>query len=262
MEINKMISAFSNRTIQDAIDSFIVELNDDITNSVRAYLDKLPDKELFLIQEFLSKVLNLCYNEKLYTMDTASDEQFLVDSLTEEERFLLKQFALYFSGRLSIGINLELLKKVYKLDDDKFIRLNVVYSTLLTFDEEVEMDFVNRLMTDPEYDLMIRSWSIAFFKKADNPYEYIDNIEEDWAEARVPRLKRLAINDEDNPKFKKAMAYRLIDLAVIYLYKKSRNFDTLLDEDKEIINNTFIDFKAFSEYKKNMMKDLIKKILL
>ena len=124
------------------------------------------------------------------------------------------------------------------------------------------MDFVNRLLTDPEYDFMIRSWSLAFFKGASNPYEYNDNIEEDWAEARIPRIKRLSINDDDNPKYKKALAYRLMDLVVIYLYKKSRNFDTMLYDDKEIIKNTFIDYKAFSETKKNMMKDLIQKIIL
>ena len=217
---------------------------------------------MLLIQDYLSRLLNLCYNGELYDMEIIPEEQQLIDSLNEKQRFLLKQFALYYSGRLSIGINLELLKKIYQIDNDKFIRLNVIYSTLLTFDEEVEMDFVNRLLTDPEYDFMIRSWSLAFFKGASNPYKYNDNIEEDWAEARIPRIKRLSINDEDNPKYKKALAYRLMDLVVIYLYKKSRNFDTMLDDDKEIIKNTFIDYKAFSETKKNMMKDLIQKIIL
>lgn len=261
MDINKIIFAFSNRTIQDAIDSFIIEQNDDITNSVRAYLDKLPKKELLLILEYLSKLLNLCYNCKLYNMEIIPEEQQLIDSLNEKERFLLKQFALYYSGRLSIGINLELLKKIYQIDDDKFIRLNVIYSTLLTFDEEVEMDFIDRLLTDTEYDFMIRSWSLAFFKGASNPYEYQDKSSDDWSLAKVPRIKRLSIDDETNPKFKKAMAYRLIDLVVIYLFVRDRGIETLTDSDKEIIKNCKGDYELFSDNKKAMIVDIKQKII-
>ena len=148
-------------------------------------------------------------------METEEADASLINNLSQKELFLLKQFALYFYGRLSIGPNFDLLKMIYKLDNNKFIHLNIVYATLLSFD-----DFSNKLLTNPEYDLMIRSWSLAFFRKASNPYEYIDNVEEDWEEARTPRIKRLSINDEENSKYKKAMAYKLLDLCVIYLFKK------------------------------------------
>lgn len=261
MEIDKIIEVFSNRTVKGAIDNCIIELNDNITNSTREYLETLSDDELKSIQEFLDKLLNLCYNCKLYDMPVLAEEQKLIELLNDKDKFLLKQFALYFSGRLSIGINLELLKKIYQLDDDKFIKLNVVYSTLLTFDEEIEMDFINKLLTDPEYDLMIRSWSLAFFKGASNPYEYQDKSTDDWSMSKLPRIKRLNINDESNPKFKKAMAYRLIDLVVIYLFVKDRGKDTLKESEIEIIKNCKGDYEAFSDKKKEMIEDIKQRII-
>ena len=58
------------------------------------------------------------------------------------------------------------------------------------------------------------------------------------------------------------MAYKLLDLCVIYLFKKSRSIDYITAEDKEIIKKTNIDYEQFSETKKNMMTNLIEKIIL
>ena len=262
MEIDGIINSFKERTIQSIIDNCLIELNDEITNGVRDRLKEFSNDEIISIKALLERILNYCYNCKLFDMETEEADASLINTLSEKELFLLKQFALYFYGRLSIGPNLDLLKKIYKLDNDKFIHLNIVYATLLSFDEEIEMDFANKLLTNPEYDLMIRSWSLAFFRKASNPYEYIDNVEVDWEEARTPRIKRLSINDEENSKYKKAMAYKLLDLCVIYLFKKSRSIDYMTTEDKEIIKNTNIDYEQFSETKKNMMTNLIEKIIL
>ena len=173
---------------------------------------------------------------------------------------MLKVSLIYYIGRISSNINLDLLKKVYYLDNNKYIKLDVAFSTLLTFDEEIELYSVNKLYPGSEYDKMIRSWTLAFFKNANNPYEYVDNEEDDWEKARTPRIIRLGINSDKNPKYKKAMAFRLLDLQIIYLFLANRkNYKLSLDE-KETINNTFIEYELYSKEKVEILKDLIIKI--
>ncbi len=102
---------------------------------------------------------------------------------------------------------------------------------------------------------------MAFFKNSINPYEYRDKSEDDWTPAKTPRINRLKINEKENPKFKKAMAYRLVDLVIMYLFIKNRGKSSLTNEEKEIINNASVDFEYYSENKKQIINDFKKKIL-
>ncbi len=260
-KIEKVIFGFKERTVEKAIAGFTIETDNELTDKVRAYLDTLNDDDIKAVQAFLNKLLNLCYNGQLYEMDMVPNEVEMINSLSEEELFLFKETIIYFSGRLSIPANIDLLKKAYYLEDNKYIKLNITFATLGSFDEEIELDFVRRIIPDNEYDVMIRSWTMAFFMNAANPYEYRDNAG-DWTAAKMPRIKRLAINDEGNPKFKKAMSFRLFDLVVIYLFLESRKGDTLTEEEKGIVRDALIDYQLYSQEKKQLMSDYKQKILM
>lgn len=260
-EYEKIITAVSKRNIQTAIDGFSVDLNDELTNNVRSYLDSLSIDELKEIQQFFNDLLNLLYDEKLYESKVKEADKLLIRNLNEKDKFKLKETVIYFSGRIPLKVDLDILKKVYYLDDNKYIKMNLTYSTLSTFDEELELDFVEKLTTIDEYDEMIRSWTMAFFKNINNPYEYKDRVEDDWTKAKTPRINRLAINEKENPKYKKAMAYRLLDFVVIYLFLRNRKNNSLSEKEKEIINNSFIDYELYSENKKNTIRDFRKKII-
>ena len=260
--MDKMIKAFSTRKLQNAVDGFVIELNDDNTNKVRNYLDKLPKEELIKVQKFLNTLLNICYSGLLFKEENTAEEIHLFNSLNKKQKYLFKQTIIYFLGRLPIDIDLNILKQAYKNEEDNHTKLNIVCSTLSSFDEELELDFVNKLLNDKEYDKMLRSWTMAFFKKIDNPYKYKDNPYDDWTPAKLPRLKRLAINDEKNPKYKKALAFRLLDLTTIYLFIRNRKNETLLENEKDIIKNTNIDFEIYSKEKKQIMNNLIQKICI
>lgn len=260
--MEEMIKAFSTKKLHDAIDGFVIELNDDNTNEVRKYLDKLPYAELIEVKKYLNKLLNICYNGTLFNDEVTIEEIHIFNILNEKQKYLFKQTIIYFLGRLPIEIDLNVLKKAYKNEEDNHTKLNIVCSTLSSFDEELELDFVNKLLNDKEYDKMLRSWTMAFFKKLDNPYKYKDNPYDDWTPAKLPRLKRLAINDEKNPKYKKALAFRLLDLTTIYLFIRNRKNETLLENEKDIIKNTNIDFEIYSNEKKQIMNNLIQKICI
>ena len=257
----KLIHALLTRDIQSTIEGMCFEHNDEITNEVRESLDTLPIEEIKEIQSFLYKLLNICYDGQLFEMNLEKKENEIIANLNSKAKFLLKESLIYFIGRLKISPNIEVLKKIYQLDDDKYIKLNVTFATLQTFDEEVELDFITKLIPGSAYDEMIRSWTIAFFKKENNPYEYKDNNTDDWTVAKLPRIKRLSINDSNSEKYKKAMAYRLLDLMVIYLFLENRKTDTLTSKEKEIISNAIIDYEKYSPKKKELLKETKKKIL-
>lgn len=245
----------------DAVKEFITEQNDSLTNEVREILDSLDGEKIIGIQSFLNHLLNVCYDGKLFD-DEVNEDDSLIKALSEEELFLFKETIIYFLGRLSILPNIDVLKKAYYLDENKYIKLNLVFASLCTFDEEIELDFVNRIKPGNEYDIMIRSWTMAFFKHADNPYEYVDNENDDWTVAKTPRLKRLSINNESNSKFLKAMSFRLLDFLVIYLFLENRKNYELTLEEKEIIDTAFIDYEKYSEEKKSMLLELKRKCLI
>ena len=259
--MEKILLVFSERTIQSAVQGFTVSLNDNITNKVREKLESLTEQELIEIKEFLNKLLNLLYNGQLYEMNIDTNEMSIINNLTEEEKFKIKTIALYFIGRLPVKADLDILKKAYYLDNNKYIKMDIAYSTFQMFDEEIELDFIEKLTTNDEYNEMIRSWTMAFFKNEINPYDYKDKSEDDWTPAKTPRINRLKINEKENPKFKKAMAYRLVDLVIMYLFIENRGKSFLSSEEKEIVKNANIEYELYSENKKKIINEFKKRIL-
>lgn len=103
-EAQKIINAFSEKTIDSAVKGFIVEQNDEITNKAREYLDALSENELIGIQEYLKTLLNYCYEGKI--LDEAIDENDArkIANLTEKERFLLKESIIYFYRKIKVRL--------------------------------------------------------------------------------------------------------------------------------------------------------------
>ena len=143
--MEKILLVFSERTIQSAVQGFTVSLNDNITNKVREKLESLTEQEQVEIKEFLNKLLNLLYDGQLYEMNINTNEMSLINNLTEEEKFKIKTIALYFIGRLPVKADLDILKKAYYLDNNKYIKMDIAYSTFQMFDEEIELDFIKKL---------------------------------------------------------------------------------------------------------------------
>lgn len=258
--VENIVLALKNGDIKQAVQYFIVEQNDEITNAVRKKLSHFTELQIKNTQSFLAHLLNLCYSGKLFLEEIKEDDS-LIETLNPEQLFLFKETVIYYLGRLSVLPDIEVLKKAYLLDDNKYIQLNLAYATLCTFDEEVELDFVKKCSPRSEFDSMLRSWTMAFFTKASNPYQYVDNPLDDWTPAKLPRIKRLSINDEANPNFRKAMAFRLFDLLVIYLFLENRKKNDLSLEERTIIEQANIDYEQYSPSKKELMETLKKNIL-
>lgn len=246
-----IVLTLENKDFESAIKYMTHPTSDDITNKVREAFKTMSQEEIKNIQTFLYNLLNSCYSGKI--LDTSYTS---LDNIDEDKLFLLKENTIYYLGRLPITPNINILKKAYNLDEDLHIKLNITFSTLITFDETIEKDFISKFKTGNEYDATLRSWTMAFFANIDNPYEYKDDNFEDWTRAKTPRLKRLSINTSDNPKFLKAMSFRSMDLLVLYLFLENRKTDVLTQEESNIISNTFIDYDKFSNEKKQYLNNL------
>lgn len=264
MDYNKNVQSVVNAClscdIELAVKSFMVEQSDKFTNAVREKIDLLSDDKQRDIQSFFYHILNVCYGGSLFLEDRQKQDSF-IEKLDEKDMFLLKENVIYFLGRLSIIPDIKLLKKIYDLDDNKYIKLNLTFSSLFTFCEDIEMDFISRFAPDNDYDVMLRSWTMAYFKDVENPYQYVDLSSDDWEVAKIPRIKRLAINDEENPNFLKAMSFRLLDLLVLDLFLENRKRDDLTSDDKQIVQDAFIDYYRYSDQKKEKLRELKQKIL-
>ncbi len=253
----KIFNALVNKNVHLAIQSLIIPNTDSVTNSVRKKLNSLSKNEILEIQDFLYLLLNACYKGKLFNSNNLPN--FL--TFDTQKIFLLKENIIYYLGRLSVPPNIQILKSAYDLDEDLHIKLNITFSSLITFDETIEKDFISKFKPGNNYDLLLRSWTMAFFANSSNPYDYKDIHNDDWSLAKKPRINRLAINSSNNPKYLKAMSFRSLDLLVLYLFLESRPKDSLSLEELDIVKNSFIDFSKFSKEKKIFLKSLKEKIV-
>ena len=252
----KIFNALINKDINLATEALTMPNTDSVTNSVRKKLNSLTPKQILEIQDFLYLLLNSCYQNKLFYSNTS------LASLTLEadKLFLLKENIIYYLGRLSVPPDVQILKSAYDLDSDLHIKLNITFSSLITFDETIEKDFISKFKPGNNYDLLLRSWTMAFFANSNNPYVYKDIKNDDWSLAKKPRINRLSINSSENPKYLKAMSFRALDLLVLYLFLENRKTDVLTKAESAIVSNSFIEYPKFSKTKIQFLKSLKEKL--
>lgn len=248
----KIVNALITKNVKDVSRYLVFPNSDEITNIVRKQLNNLSTNDLKSIQLFLYDIFNSCYNGNLFNTTTC----IKLPKLTSSTLFLLKENIIYYLGRLPLLPDI----KAYKLDNDLHIKLNITFSSLSTFDERIERDFISKVSPGNNYDLLIRSWTLAFFSNCKTPYDFQDTHNDDWSKAKTPRLKRLAINSIDNPKFLKAMSFRALDLLVLYLFLENRKTDVLTKAESAIVSNSFIEYPKFSKTKIQFLKSLKEKL--
>lgn len=197
-----------------------------LSDEIRDTIARLNDDEQQKISSFLNEMLAALY-EGNYNPD-----------VSEQNLFIIKENLIYYVGRLGNKDSVEIINKYYYKETNEFNKMNLAFSACFLGDQEVELDFLSKVTPVSSYDLMMRSWTLAFFKDASNPHEYTDDKNDDWTAAKSPRIKRLQINEPGQEGYKKAMAFRLFDLTILYLFCKNRSFDDLTISEYEIIKNS------------------------
>jgi hypothetical protein len=220
-----------------------VPATNDLTDAVREKIGKLSDEDEEQVKENLENELLKLYQDN------------------DEKDFVVKENIIYYLGR-SNKVNYELLKDLYYKEENHHLQLNLFFSIIPSFDEEVEFDFISKIKPGNEYDKLIRSWTMAFFANAENPYDYVDTGIDDVSQAVAARIKRfLILKDKTNKKYFKALSYLLIDLKVIELFISNRGSTALTLNDYEVVKSIPEEFKKFSEKKKTVIEEQKQKIL-
>lgn len=238
----------------EAISFFTIPNNNESTDKIKSEIQKLSEAEKIRLKEILEQIIRImkCKEE--------DKERLKIDLISEEEKFYLLENAIYYVGRIGIKPDIDLLKRIYQEDNNFYMKLNVTFTLLPYYIEEVELDFAKKVLNEEEYAQKLRSWTMAFFNGTEHPYEYQDNEKDDCTKAKEARMKRLELNQEGNKKIEKAKAFRLMDLIVIYLFKLSRGEEIFNLKEKEIIQNTKIDWKEYSKEKQTFMAELKERI--
>lgn len=215
---------------------------DELTNQVRDLFDNLSANDYAIARNNMEERLNRIYEEN-------------------QPEFLLKENIIYYLGR-GKDINYSLLKKIYYKEENLHLKLNLFFSLLSSFDEEVESDFISKISPGNELDNIIRSWTMAFFANIDNPYDYIDNGTDSPTKALKARLNRFEILlDKNHKKYKKSLSYLYIDLMVVWLFLNNRDSSILSEEDYKIISDIPENYSEFSVEKNNKINSIKKMIL-
>ena len=183
------------------------------------------------------------------------------ENLPDDKIFFIMENAIYYIGRSGVVPNIELLKNIYFITDNFYIKQNIAFTLLPFYIEEIELNFVDIILKNEKYQEKLRSWTIAFFYCKENPYNYVDIGKDDWELVKNARINRLKINNEKDDRVEKAKSFRLLDLLVLYLFKKSRGKEVLNNREIDIIRNTKIAWKEYSKEKKQIMLDLKDKLI-
>ena len=221
------------------------------TDEVRKKIDTFSITEKQTIQKNLTQLL--C---SLYALE---DNHYsdAITNLTSQELLLTKEAVIYYIGRIEGSfITASDLYRIYEQETNFHLRMNLAFTACLLGFDNIELDFVHRLLPGSKEDLLLRSWTLAFFSNTINPYEYRDTPVTDWTLAKTPRIKRLQNNELDHPKFAKSMHFRLFDLTVLNLFVVSRKSHNFTPEELTIIKDCCITSSYYSAEKQQMLKQM------
>lgn len=229
-----------------------------LTDIVREKIDRVDSSSREKISICINKLLSYFYCGNNDMNDMAFTK---ISTLDYNSKFLIKENLIYYIGRIGNDKSKELISEFYYKETNDLNKMNLAFSACLLGNQKIELDFISKVTPGSKWDCMIRSWTMAFFKDVDNPYDYKDSNTDDWANAKIPRINRLSINNENEKKYKKAMFFRLFDLTVIYMFCKSRTFRDLTESEYEIIERCISKPKFISKEKQEQIEIIKEKIL-
>lgn len=251
---NEIISLFEKNVFRHFVMDFI-ELG----------LKSRLEHELYQIKENLEEVYyNLVFADNNQLMDDFRLSQKIYNKATKidaKKRYLIRDQVVFFIGKLPSTIveNSTVISYAYKNESNILVRISAATVSInhgIHFD--IENDFINKLLYDETWDRTLRSWVVVYWEDVKNsdPYNYIDTGG-NWDRIKQRRLQRLATSGE---KSKKYINTRAIDLTQLYIFYRSRGWDTLTQEDYNIIINCSFSSSYSVEKRKIIRK--IKKMFM
>jgi hypothetical protein len=230
--------------IEDGIASLPIEDTRLIKNNIEKVYVSLMPKEF--VNKYYSHIdLNNNVRKKLLSRPVLETD-------------IVRDQCLFFLGKLPdeyiSGSNL--FELAYA--NDRYILTRISAATVIinhNLNFEIEKDYITKLIENEEWERALRSWVLVFWEEVpfDNPYLYEDKGG-DWTRVKQRRLGRIQL--PYNPLNLKYMNTRAIDLTQLYIFFRNRGWNTMTEEEYQIISNCEIDFDIYSVEKKELLKYL------
>lgn len=195
----------------------------------------------------------------IYNNLTQAYEAVLLDSnVSGRKEYAIKGQIIYFLTRLFSDrtSNVERLKRYYYAEKNVWQRQSIAYGLASLGEIEVPMDYAKRIYFGGDEEDVNRSWTLVFYGDVSgvDPYIYLDDGTADWINCRQPRITRLQLDEQS------VLAYRGLDLAVLYSFYKSRGW-LATQYDLDVIKNARIRDKVFTSKQIKLLKQMQKAIV-
>ncbi len=154
---------------------------------------------------------------------------------------------------------IEKLKEFYYKEPDVWQRQSLAYGLASLGEYTVPYEFAKRIFHGYDEDVVNRSWTLIFFNDVvgKDPYLYLDDGTAPWDNCRRARINRLK-------KSQGKMAYRSLDLSILYTFYESRKWQNIDRLDYETIKKCNIWCKDMPKeviaYNKDVYRRLLKKL--
>lgn len=181
-----------------------------------------------------------------------------ISQLTEQQVDIVRDQCLFYLGKLPNEIirNTKIFEWAYYNDSNMLVKISA--ATIIInhgLDFSIEYDYVMNLLKNELWDKTLRSWVLVFWGDViyDEPYLFEDRGG-NWSRIRKRRLSRIQM--ENNSKNIKYMRTRSIDLAQLYIFFRNRGWDTMTEEEYNIICECNCDLDLYSSEKKSLLRYL------
>lgn len=155
----------------------------------------------------------------------------------------IREQLVYYIGRLPEYTTLDFLRNVYHGESSPIIRRSAALGAILHGDEDIETDYLTRLMADPAEDMLNRSIQLIYFLDDKGDFHtYRDRGYVVWRRTRDHIFERLRQNSERD------MRLRWWDLATLLAYFMSRPHDRLSGTEAHILANMDIDSQSVQRF--------------
>lgn len=193
----------------------------------------------------------------------AYDQVQLDGNIIGRREYAIKGQLIFYLTRLCSSLidstMIDKLKNFYYRERNVWQRQSLAYGLASLGEYTVPCEFAKRIFHGGDEDVVNRSWTLIFFNDVvgKDPYLYLDDGTAKWDNCRKARINRL-----NNPQGK--MAYRSLDLSILYTFYESRKWQNIDKFDYETIKKCNIICKDMPKevktYNKKVYRHLLKKL--
>ena len=173
-------------------------------------------------------------------------ESLILDCSTLAE--MVREQIIYYVGRIPLSVPPDILKYAYTNEIKSILKRAAAISLILLGDEEVERDFIGKLLFDAEYELENRSIQLIYFGDTQGDFHtYRDDGLVGWENTKKTILDRFSKNTMRD------FRLRLWDIVTFKSFVKSRPFFVATEDEITIIRDTIIRDATISDTRYDLL---------